>query len=348
MNLQQWLIHQSQSNNQVPHPLCFSGCEWKQSMKIREPADADALPGFFIPLLSAAIMLLVACSRSSDDIVLATVNRKPITLTEVETEARRRGLPEAGPSLERVLREIVQRKALAERARESGLDTDPEVKAQVESILETHYREQLEANIIKVSTIPEIELRQAYQERIAEFTTPARIRAACIQLELSSDPQAHAAAHKLAADLHAELQSSSIKERETKFPDFAASYSADQASRYRKGDIGYLSAGGSGRGFPPQMLDALFSLKSTDEIPEPVDTGTGIYLLRLVELHSAQIESFEEVAPALQRRLVETHLETARTSGLEKAMENLVIMYPERLPEITNTSSTTSPPPAPR
>ena len=101
---------------------------------------------------------------------LATVAGQAITEKDLVQEAEwRRANHQAVPAAPELLKEMANRLALVEKAKQSGIADDPETQRRVQSVIIARLREnQLDAELAKVAVSDE-ELKAAYDSRSAEF-----------------------------------------------------------------------------------------------------------------------------------------------------------------------------------
>lgn len=79
------------------------------------------------------------------------------------------------------------------------------------------------------------------------------------------------------------------------FNELANSYSQDSGSASEGGDLGYTEEDGT---FPEAFEKAVFSL-GKNEVSEPVVTDAGIHLIKVGDVEPVEIQSFEELRPAI-------------------------------------------------
>lgn len=141
-------------------------------------------------------------------------------------------------------------------------------------------------------TASEDELRERYQERAANFTTPEERHARHILIPVASDapPAQVEAAKKKAEDLLARIR------KGESFAELAKQYSQDPGSAKQGGDLGFFGRGAMDKAFE----QAAFSLKP-GEVSEPVRSTFGLHLIKLEEVRGGDRKPFEQVRAQLER-----------------------------------------------
>ncbi|MBF2754382.1 MAG: SurA N-terminal domain-containing protein [Gammaproteobacteria bacterium AqS3] len=142
----------------------------------------------------------------------------------------------------------------------------------------------------------EDQLRDAYERRVDQARSEARVRASAIVLLYGSGPDAPRSA-EAAAELADELKAK--LEEGADFAELAREHSDDDSTAEEGGDLGWSDEGGYTRSF----LNALQDLKPGEL--GSVDTSDAQVLLRLEERESEEVGSYEEELPRIRQRLVE-------------------------------------------
>jgi peptidyl-prolyl cis-trans isomerase D len=161
------------------------------------------------------------------------------------------------------------------------------------------------AELAKDIAVTDPEVLKAYQDRIAQYTEPAQVKARHILFKASTDAE-YAEALKRAQDLRTKL----VKGLD--FAKAAEQYSDDPSAKGRGGDLGWFDA--------PKMVkafsDAAFKLKK-GEISEPVKTQFGIHLIQLEDSKPAEVKPFDEVKAQIKAQLEDDRFTTKATERLE-------------------------------
>lgn len=258
----------------------------------------------------AAVLLLASCANRETPEFLAKVGDRLITAEDLQKEAghrRRNGEPVPGREL--LLREMVQFEALIQRARKTGLADDPAVQREIGLVLISELREReldKQWESLRVSTN---ETRAEYERNLAEYSEPAKARAAVLFLECN--PKATAAKR---GDVRARLEEARRRALENPAPGgrgaaasgfgaLAIQFSDDQASRYRGGDIGWLDAGNFEYRWPRPVLEAAYELKKGG-ISEVLEAEGGFYLVMKTDERPASVTPYARVEAVLRHSLL--------------------------------------------
>ena len=161
------------------------------------------------------------------------------------------------------------------------------------------------AALAKETAASDAEVQKAYQDRLAQFSAPAQVKARHILFTASSDAQ-YAEALKKAQDLRAKL----VKGLD--FAKAAEEFSQDPSAKGRGGDLGWFDASKMVKEFS----DAAFKLK-VGEVSEPVKTQFGYHLIQVEETKPAAVKSFDEVKAQLKTQLEDDRFATKATERLE-------------------------------
>ncbi|MBX3635664.1 MAG: peptidylprolyl isomerase [Rubrivivax sp.] len=275
------------------------------------------LRGTLLLLLAALHLPLAAQGRNaprSGDWIAAVVNQELVTAGEVErrleraqAEAQRAGmrLPPEGELRRQVLDALIDERAILSNARDSGMRIDePEVDRAMQSIAEQNQislatlRERLaaegidylrfRANVREQIMIERLREREVYRriqisdedierllaERRAALNADAEINVAQILVPVpdGADAATVAVRRAIAAAALARVRGGE---------DFAAVARevSEDGNRERGGEIGLRPASR----LPDLFVDAVKSLQPGEMTPEPVRSGAGFHVLKLLE-----------------------------------------------------------------
>ena len=260
-------------------------------------------------VIAGVLGLCSSCSDSpvppADDEVLVRLKGDVITLADVEAEEAR--YRESGrPSVSRVdlMNCLIEFKAQSLRARELNLDDDPAIRRRMDQLLVAALRER-EMSAAGEAVSAE-EVRQAYQERIDDYTRPAADRFA--MLFLAVDPHASVqkrddARRRLTEARQLALAQLTENPELQDFGELPLRFSDDQISRYRGGDIGW-----STRGLPNgRLTEFVYSMALSlqpGEISELIEDESGIYLVMKTDFRPESIWPYDSVASSLRQKLI--------------------------------------------
>lgn len=256
----------------------------------------------------SAVVLLLGCSfaggagAEEPSPVVARVAGVAITAEDFRREMSRRGLgKEATPAQkDALLEEMVRLEVLAARARQLGLDQDPDIVSAVRKMLAGRVlAAELEPTLAAVA-VEDAQVKAYYDAHRGEFTTPERRRAAVIRVDVSprAAPAVRARAHARAEEIAAAARTG-----EAAFKDAAARYSDDTATRYVGGDLGWVEQDARSP-LDPAAREALFALPAPGATSGVVAGGDALYVVRLADRRPAALRPLEDVQGAIRHRLV--------------------------------------------
>lgn len=141
-------------------------------------------------------------------------------------------------------------------------------------------------------TVNEDDLRRAYQENIARFSTPEERRASHILIKAEASAPAD---QKKAARAKAEGLLAQLKQNPSQFAELARKNSDDPGSAANGGDLDFFGHGAMVKPFD----DAAFKLKK-GELSGVVETEYGFHIILLTDTRGGQAQPFEAVRAQLE------------------------------------------------
>lgn len=186
-----------------------------------------------------------------------------------------------------LVNQILITKALAAKARKTGLERKPEVKEQLSYVVDQFLgQEYLRKTAAASGEVPEAELKKYYREHEKEFVIPERLKVRHIYFAAAKDAAADAKAK-------ARAKAEGVAEQLKKGGDFAklaAEHSEDSDTAAAGGDLGYLSPGKTNS---EEFEKAAFALKG-GEISPVVETPFGYHIIKVDERQDQRTATFEE------------------------------------------------------
>ena len=177
--------------------------------------------------------------------------------------------------------------------------------------------EQLENEV----PVNEDDIKQSYDDYVANAETNQQRKASHILVTLASN--ATDAEQKIAEEkinkVKSELAAGAA------FSDLAKKYSDDEGSVAGGGDLGLVSKGMMVKPFE----DSLFALK-TGEVSDVVRSEFGFHIIKLNEIQSAKIETFEDKRASIEKDLKESGVQNLFFERAE-LLANLAYENPESL-----------------
>lgn len=262
--------------------------------------------------------------------VLARIGDLEIHEQDVRAYLEMRGGPGRfqNPKQE-VMDELIIHYAQAELARKQGLEQDPEfIRARRNHLVGLLRQQELEPQLRDVE-VSESEVESRYErDRDAKYLKPAMRRGAVIEFEVpfhATPDQVEAALARAAAARDEALQGPVAADPAGGFGALAATYSSDQASRYKGGDMGWFVEGRAHARWPEALAQTLFDLPEPGAISHPVQTDRAIYLVRLTEARESSVIPFEEAEETIRRSLMNEHRREVEDAFLDRVRDRVEI-----------------------
>jgi peptidyl-prolyl cis-trans isomerase C len=226
----------------------------------------------------------------------ATVNGQIIYVSDVELEARLKGVIKPGEQIEpgssefdNILEELIEVKLLAMEALQRGLDEDPEARHRLNTA-----RDNILGNIliehVAAEEIDEAAVRKMYEAQV-QLLEPQMENEARVRHILAPSKEA---IDKIAAELKTAGD----------FAVVAARRSADEATRLDGGDLGYMTADEASPEFARVIR----------EVPEggvsrPFEDQQGWHIVKIDQLRKRRPPSLEDLRDTIERYLKSQQLE---------------------------------------
>jgi peptidyl-prolyl cis-trans isomerase C len=241
---------------------------------------------------------------------LARVGDVAITEEDFAFEVRRR--QETGRPLgdsQTILKELIERQAMLQKAERSEIMQDPAIRRELENKQLGQWLDrslQVERDAVRVT---DDDLRAHYDAHPEAFTHPEMSRLAMLYRQVSlRDPEETKAA--LRAELEqgraAFLADPAAATQNGQMPGFgavAAQFSEDPGSRYRGGDLGWLEESSGEHRQPAAVIETGLAL-APGAVSEVISAADGLYVVMKSDRRPARVAPFDEVAPALRRQLI--------------------------------------------
>ncbi|WP_181701105.1 peptidylprolyl isomerase [Chthonobacter albigriseus] len=242
------------------------------------------------PLGAAALAALLASGAAfaADGEVLARVNGKDITKTEVDLAATVFGeqlqqVPEnARQSI--VLDALVEMHVIADAAEKDGLAESKTYKERMvfltaQALRNTYIEEKIQ------NAVSEDELKARYEKDVAGYEPPEEVKASHILVKTEDE------AKQVIKDLDAGGD----------FAKIASEKSLDPGSKATGGDLGYFGKGQ----MVPEFETAAFGQEAGAYTKTPVKTQFGFHVIKTVEKRKQPVPAFadvrEQIAQVVQR-----------------------------------------------
>lgn len=321
----------------------------------RDPSSAPTVTrGWRLAFLlaGAALAMTVGCRKSPPAPTwVALVEAAPIEPAQLRQawERRQRGgvtnLPAAV-----VLGDLVDEVAAYEQARRAGFLERPEIQAALRQLVVAKYREAQQTNNPIPLEPAERDVREVYALRTNQFVRPLALNVAMLLHEVPRTAPADKRREAGQAVAAWRQEVLAAPDPAKAFGALTAQRSADNATRYRRGELGWLTLEELRSRLGPETVAAVEPL-AVGALSEPVETPQGIYLLRLVGRRPAEVRPFAEVEPTLRYRMREDRRAAAEARFRADARHGLTIrtnlLVLQNL-SLTNRPATTPPPAMPK
>lgn len=234
--------------------------------------------------LVTAALLYASAPLLAQETVVATVNGKPVTQSEVQAYLNQHNLPPEEKT--RAVDEIVARELVFQDAVARKLGDKPEVSQKLEEVRRQVLLAAALEEALRANPVTEEGLRKAYEQGVAQFqATEYKAR----HILLASEADAKAVIEQL--------------EKGADFAKLAADKSTDPAGR-NGGDLGWFA--------PQQMVPpfsaALTTLKKGEHTKEPVQTRFGWHVILLEDVRQAEPPTLDQVRGKLTEALRQQHV----------------------------------------
>lgn len=293
------------------------GCIVPAPQNIRRSAAVTAA------LLVAGIVSLNGCScrkkrppetPRNDPEVVAKVGDVEIRVADYRQEVERRhAARQVAADPELLLQDMIDHQVLVQKAQKLGLENDPDIRRTYENLLVGRLRARELQNALDAVDVSDAAIRQYYDTHRDEFGIPAKMRiAVLVRTVRSSNREEIAESLRL---VRKELEG--LPDNTVGFGALAISNSEDQVSRYRGGDMGWLTVGQSHPRLPDEVLEAAGKLAEPGQLTDIVDTRSGLYLVRLIDRKDAALKPLEQVAGVIRRTLTREKEQAVERDFLE-------------------------------
>lgn len=270
--------------------------------------------------------------------VVAIVGPRKITTDQFMEESKRRSTRPEKLDKQTLLDEMIDYEAILVKAMEAGLDKDPELIRMYRNMLVGRYKQQYLTPQIESASISDEDIRNHYDNHLPQYTQPSRIRLAILYMAVH-----HTMSEETKLAVREKMQEAREKAMNlTDVSDFGAlaiEYSEDQSTRYRGGDIGWISKGLSYR-WDQSIIDAGFALQHPGDISEIIETQDGLYLIKLMDRQESLVKPFDQVKEQIRHKmLLEKRKDIENAFKKQIRITTDIKIFPEVLNKIQIVSS---------
>lgn len=199
---------------------------------------------------------------------------------------------------EALLDEMIGQEAVYAKAKAAGFDQRPDIRESIKQMVIAKFREEELGRLAAAPGVSEQEIQQYFQEHQAKYAMPAKARGAMIFIRIPATATAEKRAD-FAARAQSILEEAKTAEKMAEFAAVVQRNSEDQATRYRGGDMGWVTRDAKAWGLEPALVDALFSVEKPGDFAPLVTTEKGVYIVKLLETRPAGVRPFAEVRPEI-------------------------------------------------
>jgi len=232
---------------------------------------------------------------------IAIVNGKAVPKARLDSLAQqiaRSGRP-VTPDMENQLREeVIAREVFMQEAEKQGLSASEDFKVQMELARQTILIRELFADYQKKNPVTDADLKAEY-DKFAAANGGKEYKARHILVEKEAEAKAIIASLKKGG----------------KFEDIAKKQSKDPGSGAKGGDLDWANPSG----YVPEFSEALLKLNKGQLTDAPVKSQFGYHVIRVDDIRSAQLPSFEEVKPQIAQQMQQQKLATFQEDLRKKA-----------------------------
>ena len=263
----------------------------------------------------------------------ATVNGQAIYVSDVDMEARMRGLVKPGETLapgsaefDEVLEGLIEVKLLAVEAVDRRLDEEPEARHRLNTA-----RDQILMNIL---------LERIAEDKIDEAALRKMYEAQLQLLEPDLESEAHVR-HILAPTRDAIEKIAAELKTGVDFAVLAARRSTDAATRLDGGDLGYLTAGA----VSPELARVIRDIPKGG-VSRPFEDAQGWHVVKVEDVRKKRPPSIDELDEKIRRFLKEQEFEKILKEL--RADAEIVKRNPARSSRLDAPAATAAPKPVER
>ena len=165
-------------------------------------------------------------------------------------------------------------------------------------------------------TVDPAAVKKQYDANLRTYNKPEERDAAHILIAVKADASAE---DKAAAQKKAESIAAQAKKQPAQFAALAKKLSEDPGSAAQGGDLGFFARDGS---MVKPFEDAAFGMK-VGQVSDPVQSNFGWHIIKLLAIHPARTQSFDEVKAGIEQDL--KHQQASRRfAEVADQLQNLV------------------------
>ena len=255
-------------------------------------------------VILGAVCVLAGCKpKPEPKNYLAKIGTSEIHTNDFAREQeRRKRMNLLVPANEMLLQEMIAREALVLKAKEAGLERDPEVVRMYEGYLIARLKEREMEPKVKAAEITDAELNAKYQADIRAYTRAAKMRIALLHMTVNTNDASAVEAARSRLE-EARKRANDLPASASGFGKLAVDFSEDQATRYKGGDAGWYDEGQERYRWPNEVMTAAAALP-TNGVSEVISTARGLFLVKKIDARPAAVTPLSEVAGNIRRKML--------------------------------------------
>lgn len=233
-----------------------------------------------------------------------------------------------------ILESLIRQAALAEAAREAGLDRDPLVVDQVERLLVGRLRDARLTPLLAEVSVSDEEVRQYYEtHREDSFHQPGQVRAAVLWFDTRGQEPLVARYRPRMENIRTTIaDGTSTLPPASGFGSHALQNSEHRASRSKGGDLGWLQEGRPMDEFRAVVATLAAGLASPGDLSPVTARPEGLFLVRLIERRDPRFLELSAVSGNIRKQLLRERREEVEDRWTSEMLQSLgIVRYPERL-----------------
>lgn len=279
-----------------------------------------------LTVIVTALMVFTVQSNAGPEDPIITQSDSSITQAEFDArlskikKSQRLPVLTDGGRVEKILRQMIMDRRLADAARAAGFDDDPLVQGRMKLAMEQELA-QAWLSSVEASKLESVNFEQMAKEYYlthkGEFKIPASVDIAHILV--GNEERTDIEALELANQLYARLNS-----KPELWDELVLEYSDDPGSKANQGKYLDVVRGKMVKAFE----DTAFAIQTVGEIAAPVKTQFGYHIIRLDAKSQAKTQAFEQVKPQLIKQQRSNYTKTARTDYVSGINTEVPLVIP--------------------
>jgi peptidyl-prolyl cis-trans isomerase C len=250
-------------------------------------------------LLAVLVTASVAMAAHAQNVAVVNGVAIPQAKMDLQLKALAARGQKDTPELRNAIKDSLVTAVLIEQeATKKGLDKNPDVQAELEMARQSVIFRAYVQDYMKNNPVSDAEIKAEYDKyKATQADKEYNVRHILVKDE------------KTAKDIIEQLK------KGAKFDKLAEKYSVDPGSKAKGGELGWNAPGN----FVKPFAEAMTKLDKGQMSKEPVQSDFGFHIIKLDDVRSAKVPSFEEVKPQITEFLQRKKLETLMTGLRAKA-----------------------------